>query len=81
MKQVFDAQVVDYKRLNNSENGNPQYEFTLYKVDETIKLRTAANHMFVYALLPETMVNQWFAFTVTGEKRRAIVNLDKALES
>ena len=77
-RTFFKAQEVGVKRLNNSSMGNPQYEFTLYTPAETLKLKTAANAMFVYALLTDTMVGEWFNVVIQGEKRRSIVDFNRA---
>ena len=51
--------VLDFKRLNNSKNGSPRYEFRFLKLGdgfnrhEFIYAKTESDAMWVYALTPD----------------------------
>lgn len=74
MVELIHGQIVGMKRLNNSSMGNPQWMIRIYKVDETIELRTGANYGWVYQL-NESYLNKWYDFQVSGIQRRAIIDM------
>lgn len=65
------AKCLDVKRLNNSRNGNPQYELSLqlplslrkntYCID---RVKTKANYGFVYAHNFDSFVDKYLEMTV-----------------
>jgi hypothetical protein len=73
--KMINGQIVNLKKLRNSINGNPKYLVRIYKVDETIELRTATDAGFVYAIDPNWL-NKWAVFKIGGDKRQTIRNID-----
>jgi mRNA-degrading endonuclease HigB of HigAB toxin-antitoxin module len=69
------GKIVGIKRLNNSLAGNPQWLIRIYKIDETIELRTAANYGYVYQITESEYMDKWCYFQVSGTQRRAIVDI------
>lgn len=77
MKNQLNATLRDYRRLNNSVNGNPNYELTLEMGDGTLEtLRSSSDCSWCYAL-----GNNWMgkpvAYTMTRAGR---INYMKKLE-
>lgn len=69
------GQIVGLKRLNNSVNGNPQFLVRIYKIDETIELRTQANAGWVYGIT-ENWLNRWATFKVAGNQRQRLIDIE-----
>jgi hypothetical protein len=52
---MFRATVLDFKRLNNSKNGSPRYEF---KLSDLGYAKTESDAMWVYALTPDRFIGK-----------------------
>lgn len=72
------GQIVGLRKLHNSKMGNPKYLVRIYKMDETIELRTKTDAGFVYAIT-DRWLKQWATFVVQGNQRQVIsdMRLDK----
>lgn len=64
MSEEIRATVLDFKRLNNSKNGSPRYEFRFLKLGdglnrhEFIYAKTESDAMWVYALTPDRFIDK-----------------------
>ena len=74
MSRTITGQIVGLRKLHNSINGNPKYLVRIYKVDETIELRTKSDAGFAYAIT-ERYMKQWATFTISGAQRETITNI------
>lgn len=77
MKNQLYATLRDYRRINGSVNGNPNYEVTLEMGDGTIEvLRSSSDSSWCYALGYDWQ-NKAMAYTMTRAGR---INYMKKLE-
>tara|TARA_R100001163_G_C5065046_1_gene202842 strand:+ start:614 stop:865 length:252 start_codon:yes stop_codon:yes gene_type:complete len=59
-KSIINIKVSGVKRLNNSVNGNPRYEFHFYKGGVAT---TPSDAGWVYAFSPDTFWGKWVDIT------------------
>jgi len=88
MSKETRATVLDFKRLDNSKNGSPRYEFRFLKLGDEfnrhgfIYAKTESDAMWVYALTPYDLVGKEvdIEYRTTPTGRIVLENLEEVTQ-